>query len=119
MWEEKVGALLQRAAAWLHLTHTVTQNSLTCTCTHTHTYTQARQGDTPGFHSPATPTMGRSCIYTQTHTLKHDRHLDLVFVVSWTVSALKRGERRGGRGGAGGVVELAVKPIALSGCLRS
>lgn len=26
LWEEKVGALLQRAAAWIHLTHTVTQN---------------------------------------------------------------------------------------------
>ena len=40
LWEEKVGALLQRAAAWLHLTHTVTQNSPTNTRTHTHT--QAR-----------------------------------------------------------------------------
>lgn len=44
LWDEKVGALLQRAAAWLHLTHTVTQNSLTRTHSHTHTraHTQAR-----------------------------------------------------------------------------
>lgn len=37
LWEEKEGALLQRAAAWLHLTHAVTQNSLTRACTDSHT----------------------------------------------------------------------------------
>lgn len=54
LWEEKVGALLQRAAAWLHLTHTVTHNSLTRASTHTHTHAFThRQGDTPGFHALA------------------------------------------------------------------
>lgn len=36
LWEEKEGALLQRAAAWLHLTHAVTQNSLTRARTDSH-----------------------------------------------------------------------------------
>lgn len=76
-----------------------------------HTLTH-RQGDTPGFHAPALATAQRSHIYTQTHTVKHVRHLDLVFVVSRKVSVPKRGGRRG-------EASWAVKPVALSGCLRS
>ncbi len=114
MWEEKVAALLQRAAARLHLTHTVTQNSPTHTHSHTHAHTHAHTGKVtrPAFMHRHRQQRDTRTFYTQTHTVKHDRHLDLVFVVSRKVSVLKRG-------GARGAVSWAVKAVALSGCLRS
>lgn len=102
MWEEKVGALLQRAAAWLHLTHTVTQSSATHVRVRTHTHTHlrtCRQGDTPDFHASAPGTTQHLHIHPQSRTAKHDRHLDLVFVVSRKVSAPKN---RGWGGGESG-----------------
>lgn len=99
LWEEKVGALLQRAAAWLHLTHAVTQSSLNCAHTpiHTLTFTCWQQ---------------HNATYTQTSS-ETWQYLDLVFVVSHKVPAKEEGW------GVGKVERRVKRLAALPGCLRS
>lgn len=74
------GALLQRAAARIHLAQAVNQS-----------------GDTPGVHAAA-QTITRHPL-VRPHTPQHDTHLDLVFVVSHKLSAEEGG---GGPAGGGG-----------------
>lgn len=46
----------------------------------------SRQGDTPGVDAPAQTIPPRSHMHSQSATPKHNRHLDLVFVVSRKLS---------------------------------